>query len=184
MTPRHVLVNTLRDQYRAERVCIGRLTHINKSERLTENEHRLMDAQIADEIQHARLMREALTRYGVGSLPPYDVAEAYTGYRDVVTAPEDPAMGLADFCAIERYIGAMLPKARDMFREAGDAETHSAYETLCADDDRHIPFNRAVMKRLFDDPEIGTAMRARYAQRVGEGHHQALFRKAAQSEAV
>lgn len=178
---RQMLADTLRDQVLAERVCLGRLVRMSQSKYLTEEESVGLWEQALEEQKHAALFESCREVYPEGTRRIEDLVEK--DYHAFVTnTTEDPIFGLPEFCVSERFAQAMLKQAMHRFIEANDVQTAGVYGSVLLDEHEHTSHNRRLLWHLFEHPEIGTALRARYRQRIREGFHKDCFRSAAAHE--
>jgi Zn-dependent M32 family carboxypeptidase len=142
--PAHVL----RDQMDAERVCQERLREIAKSELLTAEERAGVLAQADEEILHEQAFEACLETYGgreageAGRQTVHSLIEA--GRAEL----SEPALRVADFRVVERFMRPVMKSAREMFRAIGDAKAIAAYDMILADEESHVEFNRTLFNRL------------------------------------
>lgn len=158
-----LLVDLLRNQIDAERICEDRLRLIATSPHLTEDDRAGVLEQAEEEVEHRRLFTACLRQYSPATMEaglapdgPWAIAEAR---KDT---PEDPACWLANFRATERLMRPALAGMQAEFRAAGDTVTVQTIDRVQADEAAHVAFNRALFTRMQAHPVVGSAIQARY----------------------
>ncbi len=177
MIDRETLAHMLRDQMDAERVCQERLREIAQSSLLTDEERQGVLEQADEEVWHEAAFEQALARYGgreAGEAGRVTVHSLIEQGREPL---DEPALRVADFHVVERFMRPVLKSAREVFRAVGDMETVAAYDRVLADEESHRDFNTRLWRRLKTSP-IGERLVARWNSLRTDHYSKPYFRRA------
>ncbi len=171
--PAHVL----RDQMDAERVCQERLREIAMSTILTEEERAGVLAQADEEILHEQAFEAVLETYGGRAAGEAGRQTVHSMIEAGRTELSEPALRVADFRVVERFMRPVMKSAREMFRAIGDERAVAAYDMILTDEESHVEFNRALYNRL-KGSAIGQALVARWSSLRSNHYSKPYFRRA------
>lgn len=172
--PAHVL----RDQMDAEKICQERLREIAKSAILTDEERAGVLAQADEEIVHEQAFEQVLAAYGGREAGEAGRETVYQGMERLAPKIPEPALRVADFRVIERFMRPVMKSARELFRGLGDERAVAAYDMILADEESHVEFNRNLYNRLRSIPGFGTQIHDRWNSLRTDHYSKPFFRRA------
>ena len=171
--PAHVL----RDQMDAEKVCQERLREIATSTLLTGEERAGVLAQADEEILHEQAFEAVLEQYGGRAAGEAGRETVHSLIEKGRTALPEPALRVADFRVVERFMRPVMKSARELFRAIGDEQAVKAYDMILHDEESHVEFNRNLFNRL-KTSAIGEAIKARWSSLRSDHYAKPYFRRA------
>ena len=172
------LAHILRDQMDAERVCQERLREIATSSLLTDEERAGVLAQADEEVLHEQAFEACLDNYGGRAAGEAGREATVHALVEAGRQPlPEPALRVADFRVVERFMRPTMKSARDVFRALGDEQAVRAYDMILADEESHVEFNRNLYNRL-KASAIGEALVSRWRSLRSNHYSKPLFRRA------